>query len=79
MGNKNSTTNKINDFFNGPMKDIGYKIGEYTGKFANMGLGIMNNFMNLTNNVSNFMGTSYFPIILLCIGGVFVMYKLKMF
>ena len=70
---------RIRDFFNdSKFKDIGYKLSDGLGKFGNFAEGIMTNFMKLTTNMSNFMGTSYFPYILLGIGGIFVAYKLKM-
>ena len=70
---------KINDFFNDPkFKDVGYKISDGLGKIGNMASGILSNFMNLTTNLSNWMGSSYFPYILMAAGGVFLAYKLKM-
>ena len=70
---------KIRDFFNdSKFKDIGYKISDGLGKVGNFAEGIMTNMMKLTTNMSNFMGTSYFPYILLGVGGIFVAYKLKM-
>ena len=70
---------KIRDFFNdSKFKDIGYKISDGLGKVGNFASGIMTNMMKLTTNMSNFMGTSYFPYILLGVGGIFVAYKLKM-
>ena len=79
MGNTSSTNDKIKDFFNdSKFKDIGYKISEGLGKFGSFAENLASNFMKLTTNMSNFMGTSYFPYILLGIGGVFIAYKLKM-
>ena len=70
---------KIRDFFNdSKFKDIGYKISDTLGKVGNFAENLASNFMRLTTNMSNFMGTSYFPYILLGIGGVFLAYKLKM-
>ena len=70
---------KIRDFFNdAKFKDIGYKISDTLGKVGSMAENLFSNFMKLSTNMSNFMGTSYFPYILLGIGGIFVAYKLKM-
>ena len=70
---------KIRDFFNdSKFKDIGYKISDSLGKVGSIAENLLSNFMKLTTNMSNFMGTSYFPYILLGIGGVFIAYKLKM-
>ena len=35
------------------------------------------NMLKLTTNLSNWMGSSYFPYIILGIGGVIVLWKLK--
>ena len=79
MGNTSSTNNKIKDFFNDDKwKKIGYTISDGLGKFVNIGTGLMNNFMKLTSNVGDWMGSSYFPYILLVGGGIFIAYKLKM-
>ena len=68
MGNSN---NKINDFFNSSkFKDFFGKIGNIFGKFGSYAENMLNNMMKLSNNISNFMGTSYFPYII--IGGVFI-------
>ena len=69
---------KIRDFFNNDMKNVGYKISEGLGKFGSFAENLTSNFMKLTTNMSNFMGTSYFPYILMAGGGIFVAYKLKM-
>ena len=68
MGNSN---NKINDFFNdSKFKDFFGKIGGVFGKIGSFGENMLNNMMKLSTNISNFMGTSYFPYII--IGGVLI-------
>ena len=79
MGNTNSTNDKIRDFFNDDKwKKVGYTIGDGLGKLTNYASAMMNNMMKMSTNMSNFMGTSYFPYILLGCGGIFVAWKLKM-
>lgn len=46
-------------------------------KFIKFRENMMNNMMKLSTNVSNFMGTSYFPYIILGIGGCVILLKLK--
>ena len=71
MGNTNSTNQKIKDFFNNSkIKDVFGKIGGVFGKFVSFGENMLNNMMKMTMNLSNLMGTSYFPYIL--IGGVLI-------
>ena len=71
MGNTNSTNQKIKDFFNSSkIKDVFGKIGGVFGKFVSFGENMLNNMMKMTMNLSNLMGTSYFPYIL--IGGVLI-------
>ena len=70
---------KIRDFFNDDKwKKVGYTIGDGLGKLTNYAGAMINNMMKMSTNMSNFMGTSYFPYILLGVGGIFVAYKLKM-
>ena len=71
MGNTNSTNQKIKDFFNNSkIKDVFGKIGGVFGKFVSFGENMLNNMMKMSMNLSNLMGTSYFPYIL--IGGVLI-------
>ena len=53
-------------------------IGSIGGRFVNFGSTMMNNMLKLSTNVSNFMGSSYLPYIVLTIGGIFVLFKLKL-
>ena len=52
-------------------------IGNIGGRFVNFASTMMNNMIKLSTNVSNWMGSSYFPIIVLGIGGIIVLFKLK--
>ena len=56
--------------FTGGISNIG-------GRLVNFGSTMMNNMLKLSTNISNFMGTSYFPYVILGIGGVIVLFKLK--
>ena len=78
MGNTNSTNDKIKDFFNdSKLKDIGYKLGGVFGKITTYGENMLNNIMKMSNNISNFMGSNYFPYILICCGFTFIAIRLK--
>ena len=70
MGNSNSTNDKIKDFFNKDVKDVFGKIGNFAGGFLKLGESMMQNMMKLSTNMSNLMGSSIFPYIL--IGGVLI-------
>ena len=70
MGNTNSTNDKIKDFFNKDVKDAFGKIGSVAGKFFKLGESMMQNFMKMSTNMSNLMGSSIFPYII--IGGVLI-------
>ena len=37
----------------------------------------MNNFMKLTSNIGDWMGSSYFPYMLIGVGEIFIAYELK--
>ena len=79
MGNTNSTNDKIKDFFNdSKLKDFGNKLGSVFGKFVTYGENMMNNFMKLSTNMSNFMSNNYFPYILIFCGGTFIAIRLKL-
>ena len=71
--------NFLNDnvFSKREFKDVTNTIGNFAGKFVNFGSTMMNNMLKLSTNVSNFMGTSYFPYIVLGVGGLIVLWKLK--
>ena len=79
MGNTNSTNQKIKDFFNNSkFKDIFKTIGGVFGKFVSFGENMLNNMMKMSTNLSNFMSTSYFPYIILFVGGCFIAIRLKL-
>ena len=58
-------------------KDITNTIGNIGGRVVNFGSTMMNNMLKLSTNLSNWMGSSYFPYIILGIGGVIILFKLK--
>ena len=70
MGNSNSTNDKIKDFFNRDVKNVFGKIGNFAGGFLKLGESMMQNMMKLSTNMSNLMGSSIFPYIV--IGGVLI-------
>ena len=71
--------NYLNDnvFNQRQFKDVTNTISNLGGKFLNFGSTMASNMLKLTTNISNFMGSSYFPYIVLAIGGVIVLFKLK--
>ena len=71
--------NYLNDnvFSKREFKDVTNTIGNFGGKFINFGSTMINNMLKLSNNVSNFMTTPYFPYILLGISGIIILWKLK--
>ena len=70
MGNTNSTNDKIRDFFNKDLKGVFGKLGDIGGKFVQFGENMMQNFMKMSNNLGNLMGSSIFSYIV--IGGVLI-------
>ena len=56
--------------FTGGISNIG-------GRLVNFTSNMMNNMMKMSQNLSSFMSTSYFPYIVLGIGGLIVLFKLK--
>lgn len=78
MGNNNSTNDKIKNFFERDVKDVFGKIGSIGGSFVKFGENMLQNMMKMSNNLGNLMGSSVFPYIVICIGGIFVLFKLKM-
>ena len=71
--------NYLNDnvFSKREFKDVTNTIGNFGGKFLNFGSTMATNMLKLSTNISNFMGQSYFPYIVLGIGGVIILFKLK--
>ena len=78
MGNTNSTNDKIKDFFNKDVKDAFGKIGSVAGKFFKFGQGMMENMMKMSNNMSNLMGSSIFPYLIVIGGIIFIGIRTKM-
>ena len=71
--------NYLNDnvFSKREFKEITGGIANIGGKFISFGSNMASNMLKLTTNISNFMGQSYFPYIILGIGGVIILFKLK--
>ena len=73
----------LGDFLNNEVfnkkefKEFTSTIGNIGGKFLNFGSTMMNNMLKLSTNVSNWMGSSYFPIILLSGASLIILWKLK--
>ena len=58
-------------------KDVTNSISNIGGRLVNYGSTMMNNMLKLSTNISNFMATSYFPYIVLGLGSIVVLWKLK--
>ena len=58
-------------------KDITNTIGNISGRIISFGSTMMNNMLKLSTNLSNWMGSSYFPIILISGISLIVLWKLK--
>ena len=71
--------NYLNDnvFNKKQFKDATNTIGNIGGKFLNFGSTMMNNMLKLSTNVSNWMGSSYFPFVILGVGGIVILWRLK--
>ena len=71
--------NYLNDniFSKREFKDVTNTIGNISGKFLNFGSTMATNMLKLTTNLSNWMGSSYFPIILISGISLIVLFKLK--
>ena len=66
-----------NVFSKNEFKQFTSGISNIAGRFVNFGSTMMNNMLKLSTNVSNFMGQSYFPYIILGLGSIVVLWKLK--
>ena len=66
-----------NVFSKNEFKQITSGIGNIAGRFISFGSTMMNNMLKMSTNLSSFMSTSYFPYIILGIGGVIILFKLK--
>ena len=71
--------NYLNDnvFSKTEFKQITGTIGSVTGQFVDYAKNMATNLMKMSQNLSSFMSTSYFPYIILGIGGIIVLFKLK--
>ena len=58
-------------------KDITNTIGNISGRIISFGSTMMNNMLKMSTNLSNWMGSSYFPIILISGISLIVLFKLK--
>ena len=52
-------------------------ISNIGGRIVNFGSTMMNNMLKMSTNLSNWMGSSYFPYIILGLGSIVVLWKLK--
>ena len=67
-----------NEIFNkSEFKQFTGTIGSVAGQFVDYAKNMATNLMKMSQNLSSFLGTSYFPYIVLGIGGVIVLFKLK--
>ena len=78
MGNTNSTNDKIKDFFNRDVKNVFGKIGNFAGGFLKLGESMMQNMMKLSTNMSNLMGSSVFPYLIVAGGIIYIGFRTKM-
>ena len=71
--------NYLNDnvFNQRQFKDVTNTIGNFGGKILNYGSTLATNMLKLSSNLSNWMGSSYFPIILISGISLIVLFKLK--
>ena len=71
--------NYLNDnvFSKREFKQFTSGIGTITGGIIDYAKNMATNMMKMSQNLSNFMGQSYFPYIILGLGGVIVLFKLK--
>ena len=71
--------NYLNDnvFSKREFKDVTNTIGNFGGKILNFGSTMASNMLKLTTNLSNWMGSSYFPIIIFSGVSLVVLWKLK--
>ena len=71
--------NYLNDnvFSKNEFKQITGGIANIGGRLVNYGSTMMNNMLKLSTNLSNWMGSSYFPIILISGAGLIILFKLK--
>ena len=58
-------------------KEITKGISTISGGIIDYAKNMATNMLKMSTNLSSFMSTSYFPYIILGIGGVFILFKLK--
>ena len=66
-----------NVFSKNEFKQFTGGIANISGRIISFGSTMMNNMLKMSTNLSSFLSTSYFPYIILGIGGVIVLFKLK--
>ena len=66
-----------NVFSKREFKQITGGISNIGGRFISFGSTMMNNMLKLSTNLSNWMGSSLFPIILISGAGLIILWKLK--
>ena len=71
--------NYLNDniFSKREFKQITGPIGSVAGGFVDYAKNMTTNLMKMSQNLSSFLSTSYFPYIVLGIGSVVILWKLK--
>ena len=71
--------NYLNDnvFSKREFKQFTSSIGTITGGIIDYAKNMATNMMKISQNLSSFMSTSYFPYIILGIGGLIILWKLK--
>ena len=66
-----------NVFSKNEFKQFTNTIGNIGGRLVSFSSTMMNNMLKLSTNLSNWMGSSYFPYVILGIGSIVVLFKLK--
>ena len=66
-----------NVFNKNEFKQFTSGISNISGRIISFGSTMMNNMLKMSTNLSSFMSTSYFPYIILGLGSIVVLWKLK--
>ena len=66
-----------NVFSKNEFKQFTSGISNISGRIISFGSTMMNNMLKMSTNLSSFMSTSYFPYIILGLGSIVVLWKLK--
>ena len=71
--------NYLNDnvFSRTEFKQITSSIGKISGGFIDYAKNMATNMMKMSQNLSSFLSSSYFPYLILGIGGLIVLFKFK--